>query len=190
MCPFSHSRPFVGAVTWKSRDAKGHGGVGETAWEYAQPCAARGRRETKRRTKRGEKGRREEENMCEKAIGRKSGKREGLKPTRSAKARDTQDDDGTNKTRQLPRVGAGTPTLGPGRRWWLISGVVKGRKCNLFVLTQAAMNSTQSSDEDNALATPLRANSTKRRRVQNQRACDRCRQKKSPLLSPFISPNY
>ncbi|KAH9025469.1 fungal-specific transcription factor domain-containing protein [Lactarius pseudohatsudake] len=37
-----------------------------------------------------------------------------------------------------------------------------------------------SSDEDNLLATtPPNPNSTKRRRVQNQRACDRCRQKKS-----------
>ncbi|KAH9055007.1 fungal-specific transcription factor domain-containing protein [Lactarius vividus] len=36
-----------------------------------------------------------------------------------------------------------------------------------------------SSDEDNLLATtPPNPNSTKRRRVQNQRACDRCRQKK------------
>ncbi|KAI9439638.1 fungal-specific transcription factor domain-containing protein, partial [Lactarius indigo] len=37
----------------------------------------------------------------------------------------------------------------------------------------------QSSDEDNVLATPpLHPSSSKRRRIQNQRACDRCRQKK------------
>ncbi|KAI0298021.1 hypothetical protein B0F90DRAFT_836791 [Multifurca ochricompacta] len=42
---------------------------------------------------------------------------------------------------------------------------------------------SHSSEEDNILSTSL-TNSNKKRRVQNQRACDRCRQKKSLYLSP------
>ena len=72
-------------------------GSDERAWGYAQPCAARGRREMKRRAKRGKGGCREE-NMCDKAKGGKSGEgeesdsgaREGLRETDTAEARDTR----------------------------------------------------------------------------------------------------
>ena len=52
------------------RVVRGHG-------NHAQACVARGRRVTKRRTKRGEGGRCEE-NMCDKAMGGKRGLRQTL----------------------------------------------------------------------------------------------------------------
>ena len=48
-----------------------------------------------------------------------------------------------------------------------------------------------SSEEDNTVSNPpLHPNSSKRRRVQNQRACDRCRQKKSWLLLFLSIPPF
>lgn len=78
---------MVGDVTWKSGGSNESiiGGV-KTARNYLQPCAARGRRVTNRRTEREEWSR--EENMCDQAMGQREKKvlrerltRSGTRPT-------------------------------------------------------------------------------------------------------------
>ncbi len=153
--------------------------------DYAQPCAARGRSVTRRRAEMGEWSCREE-NMCDKAVGGRRGRAE-KEWTKSdtigrAGARDARRCWAIKekKARRLPCC----PCVVPGR---IIPGTDTGPETGggrKISLTVTAMNN-QSSDEDNVLTPPLHASSTKRRRVQNQRACDRCRQKKSLSLSPL-----
>jgi hypothetical protein len=158
-----------------------------------QPCAARGRRATRRR------GCKKEGSLGETImiIDRGMGFAGGGGGTGQENEKRAEKASGARRweTGAALRVGISNLSSGTAAEIGRDPGAAGDRLKPIASQPYTAM----SSDEDAPIPSgvPLRANSNKKRRLQNQRACDRCRQKKSPscfslsflllvLTHPFI----